>query len=232
MHSCHSFMSFIRSFISFHSFMSCIPSFLHSFIHSSIHYMFLSFMSCIHSLISLIPSFLPSFHSIISFHSFISLRFIHFISCIPSFLHAFHSFLHSFMSFIHSFHSCISCTHSFHAFIHSFLPSSIQSFIWKLNWERQIAQSLRASIYLEALRGTPDRSEPSGQHLFGSLVGNARSLIQQLARDIVFLHLQDFVDPLHALGSFLGEGDNTGWQLVETSTAAQVANLSATIHSG
>ena len=57
-------------------------------------------------------------------------------------------------------------------------------------------------------------------------------LIQQLARDIVFLHLQDVVDPLHALGSFLGEGDNTGWQPVETSTAAQVANLSATIHSG
>ena len=28
------------------------------------------------------------------------------------------------------------------------------------------------------------------------------------------------------------EGDNTGWQPVETSTAAQVANLSATIHSG
>ena len=121
-HSCHSFR-----FI--HSFMSCIPSFLHSFIHSSIHYIFLSFMSCIHSFISLIPSFLPSFHSIISFHSFISLRFIHFISCIPSFLHAFHSFLHSFMSFIHSFHSCISCTHSFHAFIHSFLPSFIHSII-------------------------------------------------------------------------------------------------------
>ena len=57
-------------------------------------------------------------------------------------------------------------------------------------------------------------------------------LIQQLARDIVFLHLQDVVDPLHALGSFLGEGDNTGWQPVETSTAAQVANLSASIHSG
>ena len=168
-HSCH---SFVHSFRFIHSFHAFLPSFIRSFIHPFITFVIHSCYEFIHSFRSFRPSIIPldhfmtflhfvAFHSFHSMHSFLPSC----VSFIPSFLHAIHSFI-SFMHFMHSFISCI----------HSFLPSSIQSFIWKLNWERQIAQSLRASIYLEALRGTPDRSEPSGQHIFGSIAWNARSL--------------------------------------------------------
>ena len=151
-HMSHAFMSFIhaiRSVSFIHSCHAFLPSFIRSFIHPFITFVINSCYEFIHSFRSFRPSIIPldhfmTFIHFVAFHSFHSMH---------SFLHAFHSFLHdihSFISFMHFMHSFISC-------IHSFLPSSIQSFIWKLNWERQIAQSLRASIYLEALRGTPNR---------------------------------------------------------------------------
>ena len=116
-HSFIPFHSILFHFMSFHSFIqSCVKSFIHSFIHSVID-------SLIHTFISFVHSFLHSFH----------VMSCHVMSChvIPSFLHSFiHSRIHSFMcsfhsvdSFLHSFfHAFHFCRPSFH-FI-SILPSS------------------------------------------------------------------------------------------------------------